>query len=297
MNGSNDDRYWLWPCECSSLFMFSWAGMWSRGVRGACGVSRWDWLSNESVYEACDRRERGSGVECGVVEWVKRSTLRWFGHIERMQNEEFVKKVYLSSVEGTNRRGRPLGRWENRVKEYVSERGVGWHGLEWARKECMDGERWRSVFCDHPLWGFWDGRSIDWLIDCGVEVGVKESESEHFWPESEAVKISPTLTPLLTNQFSCLLFQCTARTAQCWHFMGSSHYFIGQIFLCGSSWRRAFQTRKRGKGRKGGVGLGVRTLKFPGAAVVIFLSDSTPLYLGQRWRDIKFLGALLISVS
>ncbi len=49
---------------------------------------------------------------------MKRSTLRWFGHIERMGNEEFVK-VYLSSVEGTNRRGRPLGRWEDKVWEYV----------------------------------------------------------------------------------------------------------------------------------------------------------------------------------
>ncbi len=31
-----------------------------------------------------------------------------------MGNEEFVKKVYLSNVEGTNRRGRPLGRWEDK---------------------------------------------------------------------------------------------------------------------------------------------------------------------------------------
>ncbi len=74
-------------------------------------------------------RGRGGGVGCGVVEWVKRSTLKWFGHIERMENEEFVK-VYLNSVEGPNRRGRPLGRWEDRVKEYVSERGVRGNGLE-----------------------------------------------------------------------------------------------------------------------------------------------------------------------
>ncbi len=59
-----------------------------------------------------------------MVEWVKRSTLRWFGDIERIGNEEFVKKVYLSSVEGTSRKGRPLGRWEDRVREYVSERRV-----------------------------------------------------------------------------------------------------------------------------------------------------------------------------
>ncbi len=52
--------------------------------------------------------------------------------------------------EGTNRRGRPPGRWEDRVKEYVSERGVRGSGLEWARKECMDRERWRSVCRGHP---------------------------------------------------------------------------------------------------------------------------------------------------
>ncbi len=79
-------------------------------------MSRWDGLRNESVYERCSMRGRGIGVGCGVVEWVKRCTLRWFGHIERMENEEFVKKVYLSSVEGTNRRGRLLERWEDRVK-------------------------------------------------------------------------------------------------------------------------------------------------------------------------------------
>ncbi len=94
---------------------------------GEYGVSRWDGLSNESVYERCGMRGHGSGVVCGVMEWVKRSTLRWFGHIERMGHEEFVKKVYLSCDEGINKRGRPLGRWEDRVKEYVSE--GKWAGL------------------------------------------------------------------------------------------------------------------------------------------------------------------------
>ncbi len=98
-------------------------------------------------------RGRGSGVECGVVEWVKRSTLRWFGHTERMGNEEFVKKLYLSSMEGTNRRGRLLVRWEDRVGEYVSERGVRGNAMEWARREYMDRERWRSVCHGHLLGG------------------------------------------------------------------------------------------------------------------------------------------------
>ncbi len=86
-----------------------------------------------------------------MVEWVIRSTLRWFNNIERMVNEEFVKKVYLSSAEGPSRMGRPLGRWEVRVKEYLGERGVRGNGLEWARRECMDRERWRSFCSGHPL--------------------------------------------------------------------------------------------------------------------------------------------------
>ncbi len=103
------------------------------------------------MYERCLMSGCGSGVWCGVMERVKRSTLGWFGHIKRMGNEEFVK-VYLSSVEGTNRRGRPLGRLEDRV-EYVSERGVRGNELEWARRECMDSERWRFICCGHPLEG------------------------------------------------------------------------------------------------------------------------------------------------
>ncbi len=81
--------------------------------------------------------------------------------LKKMGNEEFVKKVYLGSVEGMNRKGRPLGRWKDRVKKYVSERGVRENGLEWARRECMDRERWKSVCRGHPSWGrFWRERGI-----------------------------------------------------------------------------------------------------------------------------------------
>ncbi len=64
-----------------------------------------------------------------------------------MKNEDFVKKVYWSSVEDSNRRRKSLGRRDDRVKEYVSERGLRGNELEWARRECMDRERWRSICC------------------------------------------------------------------------------------------------------------------------------------------------------
>ncbi len=80
-----------------------------------------------------------------------------------MENEEFVK-VYLNSVQGPNRRERSLGRWEDRVKEYVNERGVRGNRLERARRECMDRERWRSVCRDHPLEGRSRGSKVSELL-------------------------------------------------------------------------------------------------------------------------------------
>ncbi len=90
-------------------------------------------------------------VWCGGMGEKKHLKMVW--HIEMMENEEFVKKVYLSSVEGPNRRGRPLGSWEDRVKECVSERGVRGNGLEWARRECKDTDRWLCICRGHLLGG------------------------------------------------------------------------------------------------------------------------------------------------
>ncbi len=71
-------------------------------------------------------------------------------------------KVYESELKGPNRRGRPLGRWKDRVEEYLGERGINGKGvLEQARRECLDRERWRHFFCGHTLRGdFWKERGI-----------------------------------------------------------------------------------------------------------------------------------------
>ncbi len=41
-----------------------------------------------------------------------------------MKGKEFVKEIYLSDTVGPNRRGRPLGKWKDRVKEYMNGRGT-----------------------------------------------------------------------------------------------------------------------------------------------------------------------------
>ncbi len=61
-------------------------------------------------------------ANCGVVEGVERNMLRCFGHDERMEREEFMKKVYVSKSVGSNSRGRPLGRWKDRVRRTGSSK-------------------------------------------------------------------------------------------------------------------------------------------------------------------------------
>ncbi len=57
-------------------------------LRTACGVSRMDGMSNESVYKCFGMCHGGEGKKCGVVEEVKQQTLQWFGHMERMEESK-----------------------------------------------------------------------------------------------------------------------------------------------------------------------------------------------------------------
>ncbi len=76
-------------------------------LRGGCDVNRMDGESNENVYRKFGISSRGEGMSCEVVEMVKRSTLRWFGHLERMNERELTKRISRSKINAGNVRGRP----------------------------------------------------------------------------------------------------------------------------------------------------------------------------------------------
>ena len=110
-------------------------------LRGACGVSWRNRMTNEEVKELC-------GVDTDVIEKVERNTLRWFGHVERMESDRLTKRVYESGVEGGRVRGRPRVRWRDGVAGYLRERGVSW---EEGRQMTGDRMMWRRFVSGHPL--------------------------------------------------------------------------------------------------------------------------------------------------
>ncbi len=86
-------------------------------LRSACGVSRMDGMSNESVYKHFGMCHVGEGKKCGVAEELKRQTLKWFGHLDRMEECKMTKRVYVSEIEGGNARGLPPVKWRDKVQE------------------------------------------------------------------------------------------------------------------------------------------------------------------------------------
>ena len=78
------------------------------------GVSRLDRIRNEVV------RAR-TGVRRELVARVDMSVLRWFGHVERMDNERLLKKVMTAKVDRRSARGRPRFGW-NDIKRALNDR-------------------------------------------------------------------------------------------------------------------------------------------------------------------------------
>ncbi len=76
-------------------------------LKSTCGVRRMDGMSNESVYEHFGMCHRGEGKKCGVVKEVKRQTLKWFGHMERMEESEMTRTVYVREIRRGNAKERP----------------------------------------------------------------------------------------------------------------------------------------------------------------------------------------------
>ena len=51
-----------------------------------------------------------------VMTKIKKSSLRWFGHVERMMNERLTKQVYMAEVKGNDGRRQPSSYKKKRNK-------------------------------------------------------------------------------------------------------------------------------------------------------------------------------------
>ncbi len=81
-----------------------------------------------------------------MVEEVKRQTLKWFCHMEQMEENKMISRMYVSEIEGGNARGQPPVKWGDRVLEYVRKKGERpLRNFEQARREYLDRESWKLM--------------------------------------------------------------------------------------------------------------------------------------------------------
>ena len=104
-------------------------------LRSMTGVSRLDRVTNEVV------RAR-TGVRRELAARVDMNVLRWFGHVERMDNERLLKKVMNAKVDGRSDRGRPRFGWMDGVKRALNDRRMD---IGEARERARNRNEWRMI--------------------------------------------------------------------------------------------------------------------------------------------------------
>ena len=67
-------------------------------------------VPNSRIRELC-------GVVKGVDEKTDEGVLRWFGHVEKMENDRIAKRVYVEECDGSPSVGRPRKGWNDTVKD------------------------------------------------------------------------------------------------------------------------------------------------------------------------------------
>ena len=86
-------------------------------------------------------RER-AGVWRELATKVDMNVLKWFGHVERMENERLLKRVVNAGVEGRVLRGRPRFGWMDGVKRALNERNLD---IREARERARNRGEWRAI--------------------------------------------------------------------------------------------------------------------------------------------------------
>ena len=85
---------------------------------------------------------RRAGIERELASRADQRVLRWFGHVERMDEYRIARRELMTEVSGERMRGRPRLGWMDSVKVALGNRGVK---VEAARQCAKDRKEWRAL--------------------------------------------------------------------------------------------------------------------------------------------------------
>ena len=103
-------------------------------LRKVTGKTRRDKIRNNII-----REEVG---QIAIQDHVKKKELRWFGHLNRLDENRIPRKVYEARTEGTRGRGRPRLEWERYITEIAREKGKSLHEVKKLSKNRKEYRKW-----------------------------------------------------------------------------------------------------------------------------------------------------------
>ena len=105
-----------------------------RCLRKLLGITYRDHISNE---EERNRTRQANGPHEDLLTTVKRSKLKWYGHITRSSG--LAKTILQGTVQGERRRSRQKKRWEDNIPEWTGMT------LSAAMRKTERREEWRQL--------------------------------------------------------------------------------------------------------------------------------------------------------
>ena len=85
---------------------------------------------------------RRAGIERELASKANQRALRWFGHVERMDDYRMARRVLMAEVSGGRVRRRPRLGWMDGVKVALGNRGMT---VKAARQYAKDQKAWRAL--------------------------------------------------------------------------------------------------------------------------------------------------------
>ena len=96
------------------------------------GKENWRILTNEETHANIKKPT--------ITQTMRLHRLRWFGHVQRMEENRIPKRVLYMNLETTRPRGRQRNRWLDEVRDD----GGMVSGEEWQEK-VYDREEWKRL--------------------------------------------------------------------------------------------------------------------------------------------------------
>ena len=106
-------------------------------LRRVKGVTRADKIRNDVIRSELE-------VE-PALKIIEQNQLKWFGHLQRLNDKRQVKKVWKTRTMPKRNRGRPIVTWNKMLEDILEQRGTT---LQEARQLAQDKKKWSKFVYD-----------------------------------------------------------------------------------------------------------------------------------------------------